>query len=88
MYLKSILCLVVINNYMFILNYEIRNITMGDSFVIAYSTRVKTIVELLENLNSSILEKNIVMYTINWLSSKFDSIATLIRTHSISHKLV
>ena len=63
----------------FQLDNEICNIGMVDSSVITNWTWDKTIIDLLENLDSPIPEKNLVMYTINRLSYKFNFIATLIR---------
>lgn len=54
------------------LDTELCNITMGSSFVIEYCTKIQTLADLLENLDVEVPEKNIVIYTINGLSSKFD----------------
>lgn len=44
----------------FQLDSEIRNITMGDSTLHAYCIHIKRIFDLLENLDRSVLEKNLV----------------------------
>ncbi|XP_024995967.1 uncharacterized protein LOC112529127 [Cynara cardunculus var. scolymus] len=63
---------------------ELRNIVMGDLIVTAYCTKIKALADLLANLDpdSAIPDKHLVIYTINGLSSKFDSVANIIRYRS------
>ena len=61
------------------LESELRNITMGDSLVTDYCTRIKTIADLLENLDAPVPERNLVSYTLSGLTKKFQYIATTIR---------
>lgn len=41
-------------------------------FVTAYFTKIKGMVDLLDSFGATILDKNLVIYAINFLSSKFD----------------
>lgn len=54
------------------------NITINDYSLIKYCTQIKTMVDLLDNIDSTIPDKNLITYTINGLSSKFDYIVSLI----------
>ncbi|KAI3504296.1 hypothetical protein L1887_32863 [Cichorium endivia] len=66
------------------LDSELRNITMGDLSVTAYCTKIKSLADLLANLDpdSAVPDKHLVNYTINGLSAKFDSVANIIRYRS------
>ncbi|CAH1430622.1 unnamed protein product [Lactuca virosa] len=61
------------------LENQLRNIVIGDSTVMEYYTRIKTISDLLANIGSKVPERTLVTYALNDLSSKFDHIATTIR---------
>lgn len=63
------------------LDCELRSIVMGDLTVNAYSSKIKNIADLLENLdaNLKVADNHLVNYTINGLTSGFDNIATVIR---------
>lgn len=61
------------------LDNELRNITIGDSTLTEHCTRIMTMANLLDNIDAAVPEKNLVMYTINDLSPKFEYIASLIR---------
>ncbi|KAJ9567043.1 hypothetical protein OSB04_003009 [Centaurea solstitialis] len=63
---------------------ELRNINMGDLSVTAYCTKIKSLADLLANLDpeSAIPDKHLVIYTINGLSQKFESVASIIRYRS------
>lgn len=61
------------------LDSEIRNITQGDSSISDYCSRIKTLADLLENLENSVPEINLVSYALNGLSTKYNYIATTIR---------
>lgn len=54
---------------------------MGDLSVAGYFTKIQSIADQLENLSpeNKISDKNLVIYTINGLSSCFDSVAIMIR---------
>ncbi|XP_023736522.1 uncharacterized protein LOC111884427 [Lactuca sativa] len=64
------------------LDNEIRNITIGDSSITDYCTHIKSLADLLENLDILVPKKNLVAYTINGLSPKFHYITTTIRHRS------
>lgn len=64
---------------------ELRTITIRDSSMTSYYTRIKTLANLLDNLDAKVLEKNIVMYTFNDLSSNFVYIATFIWHKTLIH---
>ncbi|XP_024964054.1 uncharacterized protein LOC112504353 [Cynara cardunculus var. scolymus] len=63
---------------------ELRNIVMANFSVTAYCTKIKGLADLLTNLDpdSTVPDKHLVIYTINGLSSKFDSVAIIIRYRS------
>ncbi|XP_023749957.1 uncharacterized protein LOC111898260 [Lactuca sativa] len=58
------------------LDQELWNITQGDSTINAYCTQIKNLVDLLENIEVVVPEKNLVNYTINGLNPRFDHIAS------------
>lgn len=58
---------------------QLRNLTMGSSTITQYCNKIQTLADLLENLDAEVSEKNLVIYTINGLSSKFNHVASLIR---------
>ncbi|KAI3719964.1 hypothetical protein L6452_20870 [Arctium lappa] len=66
------------------INSELRNIVMGDLSITAYCTKIKALVDLFANLDpdSAIPDKHLLIYTINGLSSKFDSVTNIIRYRS------
>lgn len=55
------------------------SLSMGDSSVADYFTKVQKLADLLENLDSKVIEKNLVIYTLNCLAQKFEQIALTIR---------
>lgn len=60
------------------LDNELCKTTIGDSKIIEYYTRIKTVDDLIDNIDVAVPKKNIVMYTIIGLSFKIDYIANLI----------
>ncbi|XP_010436641.1 PREDICTED: uncharacterized protein LOC104720435 [Camelina sativa] len=58
---------------------ELRTLTIGDSSVAEYSKRLKTISDLLANVNSPVTDRQLVMYLQNGLTNKFDSIINVIK---------
>ncbi|XP_023739448.1 uncharacterized protein LOC111887512 [Lactuca sativa] len=60
------------------LDNELRTITQGDYDIASYCTRIKSITNMLDNIDSIVPEKNIVIYTINGLHPKFENVATII----------
>ncbi|KAL4580699.1 hypothetical protein LXL04_016900 [Taraxacum kok-saghyz] len=58
---------------------ELRNITMGDSSITDYCNRVKSLADLLDNMDSTVPEVKLVAYLLNGLSQKYRYIATTIR---------
>lgn len=63
------------------LDTELRNLSMGDLSVTAYFKKIKSIADLLENLDpqAKVPDKNLVIYAINGLSSRFNNVAGIIR---------
>ncbi|KAL6552057.1 hypothetical protein OROGR_008211 [Orobanche gracilis] len=63
------------------LDTELRNITMGDLSVTAYCAKIKSIADLLENLDAAnkVPDKNLVIYTLSGLTSRFENISGIIR---------
>lgn len=53
------------------LDDELHNITIGDSTIMEYCTKIKSISNLLTNNGALVPECNLVIYTINGLSSKY-----------------
>ncbi|KAJ9566959.1 hypothetical protein OSB04_002925 [Centaurea solstitialis] len=66
------------------LDSELRNLVMGDLSVHASFTKIKGIADLLANLDpaSAVPDKHLVNYAINGLSSKYESVANIIRYRS------
>ncbi|KAL7614190.1 hypothetical protein Lser_V15G05411 [Lactuca serriola] len=60
------------------LDDELRHIVIGDSTIMEYRTRIKSIVDLLANIGASVLERNLVIYAINGLSYKYAHIVTTV----------
>ncbi|CAH1443142.1 unnamed protein product [Lactuca virosa] len=52
------------------LDDEIRSITIGDSTIVQYCTRIKSIADILANIEALVPERNLVIYVINGLSLK------------------
>lgn len=61
------------------LDKELRNIVIGDSIIMEYCSRIKTISDLLSSIDAPVFERKLVTYAINELSPKYDVIATIIR---------
>lgn len=61
------------------LDTELRNITLGDSSINDYFNRITKLADMLENIDAKVPDRNLVIYAINGLSSKYDSVATVIR---------
>ncbi|KAL7594259.1 hypothetical protein Lser_V15G30937 [Lactuca serriola] len=61
------------------LDDELCSITIGDSMIVQYCTRIKSIVGILTNIGAPVLERNLVIYGINGLSPKFAHVVTTIR---------
>lgn len=53
------------------LENEIWNITQGESSISDYCSRIKTLVDLLENLENPVPKINLVSYALNGLSTKY-----------------
>lgn len=53
------------------LDVELCSINIGASSMVAYCTKIRTIADTLDNLDAEVLEKNIVIYTVNGLVPKF-----------------
>lgn len=61
------------------LDDELRNIVIGDSTIMEYCTRIKSISDLLANIGAPVPERNLVIYALNGLSPKYAHIVTTIR---------
>ncbi|KAL4578454.1 hypothetical protein LXL04_014577 [Taraxacum kok-saghyz] len=61
------------------LDDELHNIVVGDSTVMDYCNKIKSISDLLTNIGSPVNERNLVINALNGLSPKFAHIATIIR---------
>ncbi|XP_013589542.1 PREDICTED: uncharacterized protein LOC106297972 [Brassica oleracea var. oleracea] len=60
------------------LDHELRNKTIGDLTIHTYCQDLKSISELLANVESPVSERTLVTYMINGLSAKFDNIINVI----------
>ncbi|KAL4578860.1 hypothetical protein LXL04_014991 [Taraxacum kok-saghyz] len=61
------------------LDDELRSISLANSSIMDYCTRIKNIADLLANIGSPVPERNLVIYAINGLSQKFAHVITTIR---------
>lgn len=58
---------------------ELYNLSIGDSMVMAYCTKIKAIVDILSKIGYPVSERNLVIYVINGLSWKFAHVVTTIK---------
>ncbi|KFK22676.1 hypothetical protein AALP_AAs71218U000100, partial [Arabis alpina] len=61
------------------LEHELRTTTIGDKSVHDYCQKLKTLSDLLANVDSPITDRVLVMHLLNGLSDKFDSILNVIK---------
>nr|GEV62763.1 hybrid signal transduction histidine kinase M [Tanacetum cinerariifolium] len=61
------------------LNGELRSIKLGSLTINAYCTKIKAMVDHLANLREKVSDKNLVMYALNGLDTRYKGIARLIR---------
>lgn len=61
------------------LDQELCTITIGDMSNHAYCQRIKTIADLLANIDQPVPEKTLVTFMVNDLGEKFDQLAGIIR---------
>lgn len=61
------------------LDDELRNLVIGDSTIMEYCNKIKSISDLLANIGAPVPERNLVTYAINGLSQKYAHIVTTIR---------
>ncbi|XP_010423221.1 PREDICTED: uncharacterized protein LOC104708363 [Camelina sativa] len=61
---------------------ELRTLTIGDSTVADYCKRLKTLSDLLANVESPVTDRQLVMYMLDGLNDKFDSIINVIKHKS------
>ncbi|CAA7060155.1 unnamed protein product [Microthlaspi erraticum] len=64
------------------LENELRQLRIGDLPVHEYCQKLKTLSDLLANVDSPITDRQLVMHLLNGLSSKFDNIINVIRHRS------
>ena len=58
---------------------ELHNIQIGDCSITDYCKHIKALADLLDNIDNTVPEKNLVSYMINGLSTNFENVATIIR---------
>lgn len=58
---------------------EIRNLEIGDQSTLVYAQRLKSLADLLSNLEAPVNERSLVMYMLNGLNEKFDNIINAIK---------
>lgn len=61
------------------LENELRTIVIGDLSIHDYCTKLKTLSDLLANLDSPVSDKSLVMHLLNGLSEKYDNIINVIK---------
>ncbi|XP_023737572.1 uncharacterized protein LOC111885556 [Lactuca sativa] len=61
------------------LDSELRSMTLGDLSIAQYCQRMKSISDLLVNIDNPIPEKTLVAHLLNGLSPQYEHIATLLR---------
>ncbi|EOA15398.1 hypothetical protein CARUB_v10006743mg, partial [Capsella rubella] len=61
---------------------ELRNLTVGDLSIHDYCKKLKSLSDLLANVDSPFSERTLVMHMINGLNDKFDSIINVIKHKS------
>ncbi|CAA7057552.1 unnamed protein product [Microthlaspi erraticum] len=64
------------------LDNELRQLRIGDLPVHEYCQKLKTISDLLANVDSPVTDRQLVMHLLNGLSSKFDNIINVIKHRS------
>lgn len=63
------------------LDLKLRSITIGDMTISQYCQRIKSLSDLLTNIDQKVPESNLVQDTVNGLGEKFANVAVLIRHH-------
>ncbi|PWA57514.1 myb-like protein P [Artemisia annua] len=61
------------------LDNELRSIKIGNMSINDYCTKIKSMADRLQNLGSPVNEKNLVIYAVNGLDSRFTTIVKIIR---------
>ncbi|XP_010463138.1 PREDICTED: uncharacterized protein LOC104743790 [Camelina sativa] len=61
------------------LDNELRNLSVGDLTIHEYCKKLKSLSDLLANVDSPVSKKNLVMHMLNGLTNKFDSIINVIK---------
>ncbi|GKE02287.1 hypothetical protein Tco_1390270 [Tanacetum coccineum] len=61
------------------LDNELRSIKIGNMTVNEYCTKIKSMANRLKNLDCQVSEKNLVIYTVNGLDSRFATLVEIIR---------
>nr|GFA27539.1 hybrid signal transduction histidine kinase M [Tanacetum cinerariifolium] len=61
------------------LDNELRSIKIGKMTVNEYCTKIKSMADRLKNLGCAVSDKNLVIYTVNGLDSKFATLVEIIR---------
>lgn len=58
---------------------ELRTLEIGDQTIRDYAQTLKSLADLLSNLDSPVIDRNLVMYMLNGLNEKFDNIINVIK---------
>lgn len=58
---------------------EPQTLEIGDQSIREYYQNLKSLVDLLSNLDPHVSERNLVMYMLNGLNEKFDNIINVIK---------
>lgn len=61
------------------LENDLRNISLGNMSITEYCTKIKTIADLLSNIDSPVSDRNLVTYTVNGLPQRWESVPLHIR---------
>lgn len=61
------------------LDNQLRNITLGNMSINDYCTKIKTMTDLLSNMDKSVPDENLVAYTVKGLPRRWEGVATHIR---------
>ncbi|XP_010474174.1 PREDICTED: uncharacterized protein LOC104753651 [Camelina sativa] len=60
---------------------ELQTLEIGDQSIQAYCQSLKSLADLLSNLDAPVNDHNLVMYMLNGLNEKFDNIVNVIKHH-------
>lgn len=58
---------------------KIKNLEIGDQTILVYAQKLKSLADLLSNLDALVNDRSLVMYMLNELNVKFDNIINVIK---------